>query len=246
MTLPSPKDALHRSQLYRLLIAIADDTRLAKSLVFKGGTCAVMQNYIDRFSVDLDFDLKQETSKDFIQNELEKIFRKLKFEIKSKNNSVVQYALKYPAPKEMRNTLKFDAIGFALDCSISKPTYLADIDRYFNCQTIETMFAHKLVAILDRHEKHEAVAGRDVYDIYSFFINGYSYNQDVILERTSLGVLEYLKKVKEFIELKISSSIIDEDLNMLMSFAQFKTIRKSLKTEVLGMLKGEIERLSHD
>lgn len=230
MTLPNPKDALHKSQLYRLLIAIADDTQLAKNLVFKGGTCAAMQNYLDRFSVDLDFDLKQETPIDLIQKKLEKIFKKLKFEIESKNSSVVQYILKYQAPKNMRNTLKFDAIGFNLNSSISKPTYLADIDRYLICQTVETMFAHKLVAILDRHEKHETVAGRDIYDIYRFFLNGYSYNQQVILERTSLSVLEYLEKVKDFIELKVSSSLIDEDLNM------------SLKTEVLGMLRDEIVR----
>lgn len=243
MTLPNPKDALHRSQLYHLLVAIADNTQLAKSLIFKGGTCAAMLNYIDRFSVDLDFDLKQETSIDMVKNEFEKIFKKLKFEIKSKNNSVVQYALKYSAPENMRNTLKLDAIGFALDQNIYKPVYLLDIDRYLTCQTVETMFAHKLAAVLDRHEKHETVAGRDIYDIYCFFLHGHSYNPEIILKRTSLSALEYLKKLKDFIELKVNSSVIDEDLNMLMSFAKFRIIRKSLKAEVVGMLKNEIERL---
>ncbi len=243
MILPSPKEALHRGQLQKILIEIADTTPLSKSLIFKGGTCAAMQDCLDRFSVDLDFDLKQETSGDFIKSELEKIFEKLDFEIKSKNNSTVQYVLKYPAPKESRNTLKFDAVDFALDCSVSKPIYLADIDRYLICQTIETMFSHKLVAILDRYRKHKIVAGRDIYDIYYFFLNGYSYNQEVIRKRTSLSVLEYLKEVKEFIELKVNSSVIDEDLNMLLPFARFSSIRKSLKVEVLAMLKSEIQSI---
>lgn len=243
MILPSPKEALHRGQLYKILIEIADTAPLSKSLIFKGGTCATMQNYLDRFSVDLDFDLKQKTPRGFVKGELEKIFKKLGFEIKSRNNSTVQYVLKYPSPKESRNTLKFDAVDFALDCSISKPTYLADIDRYLTCQTIETMFSHKLVAVLDRYHKHEAVAGRDVYDIYYFFVNGYSYNPEIIQERTSLSVLEYLKELKEFIESKVNSSVIDEDLNMLLPFARFSSIRKSLKSEVIRILKDEIQNI---
>lgn len=50
MILPSSKDAIHRGQLYRLLIGIADDAFLTESLVFKGGTCAALLNKLDRFS----------------------------------------------------------------------------------------------------------------------------------------------------------------------------------------------------
>ncbi|HIP71371.1 MAG TPA: hypothetical protein EYH05_08260, partial [Anaerolineae bacterium] len=49
--------AKHRIQLTRLLTEILDDPYLAASLYFKGGTCAAMLGYLDRFSVDLDFDL---------------------------------------------------------------------------------------------------------------------------------------------------------------------------------------------
>ncbi len=51
------EDIFHKSQLLRLLIEIVDTPLLAQSLAFKGGTCAAMSGYLDRFSVDLDFDV---------------------------------------------------------------------------------------------------------------------------------------------------------------------------------------------
>lgn len=184
MILPSPKDARHRGQLYRLLIEIADSPALAKSLIFKGGTCAAMQGCLDRFSVDLDFDLAQGAAKARVKKGLERVFSKLGLALKSQSAATVQYVLKYPSPGETRNTLQLDAVDFTLDCSVSKPIYLADIDRYLICQTIETMFAHKLAAVFDRYNKHGTLAGRDIYDIYYFFLNGYRYNGRIIRQRT--------------------------------------------------------------
>ena len=34
-------DAVHRSALYKILTAIADDATLSRGLIFKGGTCAI-------------------------------------------------------------------------------------------------------------------------------------------------------------------------------------------------------------
>ena len=47
----------------------------------------------------------------------------------------------------------------------------------------------------------------------------------------------------EFIEEKVTQTIINEDLNPLLSPERFRTIRKSLKIEVLAMLKSEMKRL---
>ena len=56
MILPNQKDAVHKAWLYRLLSEIYKAAWLADKLYFKGGTCAAMLGYLDRFSVDLDFD----------------------------------------------------------------------------------------------------------------------------------------------------------------------------------------------
>ena len=58
-----------------------------------------------------------------------------------------------------------------------------------------------------------------------------------------MNTLDYLKKLKEFVESKVTSSVIDEDLNMLMPLARFSSIRKALKSEVLSLLRDEIARL---
>lgn len=240
MILPNPKEALHRSQLYRLLIEIADNAQLAKNLIFKGGTCAAMQGCLDRFSVDLDFDLKRNAPKDAIKKELERVFSDLSLEIKSQSSATIQYVLRYSSPKGSRSTLQLDAVDFSLPENIIQPIFLSDINRYFECQTIETMFSNKLVAVLDRYDRRTIVAGRDMYDIYYFFLNGYRYNEKIIQKRTDVSVKQYLKNLVKFIEEKVTQTVINEDLNTLLPPERFRTIRKSLKAEVLGMLKNEI------
>ena len=75
MILPNKKDAIHKAWLYRLLSAIYDNKALAQYLYFKGGTCAAMLGWLDRFSIDLDFDCKAK-GKDMLQlrKELESVF----------------------------------------------------------------------------------------------------------------------------------------------------------------------------
>jgi predicted nucleotidyltransferase component of viral defense system len=47
----------HKTVLFQILKDIYSDSLLAPFLGFKGGTAAVMFYGLDRFSVDLDFDL---------------------------------------------------------------------------------------------------------------------------------------------------------------------------------------------
>lgn len=244
MIFPKSPDALHRGQLYRLLIAIADDALLAKNLVFKGGTCAALMRKLDRFSVDLDFDIKKEASVKEVKRKLEKVFSSLGLKVKAKSKEAVQYHLKYEAPSSARNTLKLDAVSVPFEGDIFEPIFLADIDRYLICQTIETMFAHKLVATTDRFNKHNAIAGRDIYDIHFFFLNGYRYNGQIIAERTGLKVKDYFIILKNFIEKRVTETIINEDINTLLPYEKFSAIRKSLKAEVISMLKDEINQAS--
>ena len=64
-----PADARHKAQLLRLLTAIVDSPYLSQNLYFKGGTCASMLGFLDRFSVDLDFDLNQNADTKIIHAE---------------------------------------------------------------------------------------------------------------------------------------------------------------------------------
>jgi predicted nucleotidyltransferase component of viral defense system len=244
MNLPNAKDAMHKAWLFRLLAEIYDDPLLASSLYFKGGTCAAMLGYLDRFSVDLDFDFVGETSAmKEIQKQLEKIFHKLGLEIKDKSQNVPQYFLRYSAKENERNTLKLDVTFPPPEANVYEPKEFVDIDRVINCQTKETMFANKLVALINRYEKNESIAGRDVYDVHHFFLQGFRYNTAVIEERRKTSAPKFFQELADFVEKNITDTIINQDLNPLLSPEKFQQIRKILKRETVMFLRDEIVRL---
>lgn len=244
MILSNPKDAVHKAWLYRLLAKIYDNQVLANSLYFKGGTCAAMLEFLDRFSIDLDFDYIGK-NEDILETrkELERIFKKLGLSTKDKSKNVPQYFLEYPANENGRNTIKVDIALPPPKSNEYKPFRLDEIDRVVICQTIETMFANKLVALVDRYNKNGSIAGRDLYDIHHFFINGFRYNENVIIERTGKKLIPFFKDLSKFIDAKITDTIINQDLNYLLPNDKFQKIRKVLKRETLMFLKDEINRV---
>jgi predicted nucleotidyltransferase component of viral defense system len=240
----NPQDAIHKAWLYRLLIAIVDNTNLP-NLYFKGGTCASMAGFLDRFSIDLDFDYVGE-HKDLakVRLELEKIFKELGLKIDDASKKVPQYFLKYPTKDvSSRNTLKIDITFPPPQANVYEPIKLVDIGRVVVCQNISTMFANKLSAVLDRFKRHNSIAGRDIYDIHYFFLNGYDYNREVIIERNGLNLIDFFKELSAFISEHITETILNQDLNPLIPYERFNKLRKVLKRETLMFLDDEIKRL---
>lgn len=250
MMIPRPQDAIHKAWLYRLLTAIADDSALTHVLRFKGGTSAAMLNRLDRFSVDLDFDLlvfgNSETDQEqvnMVRSLLEKHAAELGLEIKEQSQRGVQYFFKYPTKPNKRNTIKVEANFPPPHHNQYEPAYVAEIDRTIAVQTVETMFANKLIATLDRWERHRSIAGRDVYDIHYFFLQGYRYDTAVITERRGTTVQKFFEQLIAFIDTRVTATIIQQDLNSLLPPAVFARIRKTLKNETLMMLRDEQQRL---
>ena len=244
--LPKPSDAVHKAWLLRILGAFYDSPLLANSLYFKGGTCAAMQGLILRFSVDLDFDYvgsREEMPR--VREEMEKIFAVNKLTIANKSHVAPQYFLKYETVgTSERNTLKIDAFFPELKANKYETVLLPEVNRVVTCQDKETMFGNKLVALIDRHEKHGAVAGRDVFDIHSFFMKGFSYNKEVIAEqRPSVTLPAFFQRLISFVEAEVSQEVIDQDLNVLLPYDGFKHIRLILKQETITFLRDELARL---
>jgi len=236
MILSKREDVLHKMQLMRLLTEIIDSP-IAKDIYFKGGSAAAMLGFLDRFSVDLDFDLKSKADKQVIDKNLRKIFQKLGFRISQKSRNSLFYLLKYPAKIGSRNTIKLSLIDAALKSNTYASYYLTEIDRFVLCQTPDTMFANKLVAVTDRYKKHKMIAGRDIYDIHHFFLSDFKYNEEVIKERTGKQPVKYFQDLIKFINTKATDKIISEDLSFLLTHEKFKLIRKVLKRETLMFLK---------
>ncbi|KKQ91608.1 MAG: hypothetical protein UT58_C0018G0003 [Microgenomates group bacterium GW2011_GWC1_39_7b] len=228
---------IHKFQLLRLLSEIVDNPTLSQNIYFKGGTCAALLGYLDRFSVDLDFDLKKGSDTFKLRKEFTSIFKNNDLVISNKNEKTLFFELKYQAPLGKRNTIKLSIYEDIIMTNVYKPVFLPEIDRLVNCQTIETMFANKLVAPVDRFQKHQAIAGRDIYDIHYFFSQGYKFKKEIIEERTKIDIQNYVKILIDFIEKEINETNISQDLNALLPNDKFQKIRKTLKIEVLIFLR---------
>lgn len=235
-----PEDIYHKSQLNRLLIEIVDEPILAHALGFKGGTCAAMLGYLDRFSVDLDFDYLAETSMEDLRPIFHGIFDKLGLTITLENKKALFFQLRYSTSKGQRSTLKVSASNRLAKSNQYKVQFFPEIERLVNSQTIETMFANKLVAVTDRYKQHKSIAGRDIYDIHHFFMIGLTYNPSIIEERTNLSVQAYFTELIEFIRKHINQTLINEDLNSLLPSKKFQQIRKILIPETISLLENAI------
>ncbi|MBU3918625.1 nucleotidyl transferase AbiEii/AbiGii toxin family protein [Patescibacteria group bacterium] len=238
--------AYHKAQLYRLLIRLLDNQKIASNIFFKGGTCSSMLGFLDRFSVDLDFDLKKGADKKELREQMHSIFEDLDLTIKDESQKALQFFLKYQSPSDQRNTIKLEIIDNPFTSIDHKAQYLKDIDRTAICQTLESIFANKLIALTDRHKKEGTVAGRDVYDIHYFLSRGFDYKKEIIEQRTKKSTLSYLKELRSFIDKKVTEKVINQDLNFLLPYKRFNSIRKTLKTETLMLLKDEIKRISEE
>lgn len=231
-----PEDALHKSYLNRLLIEICDQPHLSQIIAFKGGTCASMLGYLDRFSVDLDFDLIQKSDETNIRKELHGVFGHLGLKVIKEFDNVLMFLVQYPSVPGKRNSIKVSVNSLLINANKYQVQYFPEIDRLINSQTIETMFANKLVAVTDRYHLHQTVAGRDIYDIHHFFVKGYSYLGAVITERTGEKANMYFEKLSDFIKQNVTQTIINEDLNTLLTDQQFQSTRKILIPETLNFL----------
>lgn len=243
MILPKREDAYHKMQLYRLLTTILDSRQAAQSVYFKGGSCATMLGWLDRFSLDLDFDLAPTANSKLLRKSLTKIFKRLNLEVKDQAKEALFFVLRYQTKAGGRNTLKLGIVKNTVKSNEYQAFYFPEIDRYAICQTKETMVANKLVSLLDRFEKYQVIAGRDVYDIHFFLSHGYPYKKEIIEERRKTTSERYLRRLKEFIEEKVTEKVLTEDLSYLLPYEKFRIIRKTLKRETLILLDDEIKRL---
>ena len=242
MILPKPEDAKHKNQMYRLLTAILSDNVLANRLYFKGGTCASMRGILDRFSVDLDFDLPDKDNQDMIRSRLGNCFSNLGFAIKDQSQQHLQFFIKYEAPEWQRNTLKLEITDLVSPKNTYESVNLREINLYCQAQTIETMVANKMYAATARFKKTGSIAGRDFYDLHQFLVQGLPVNREVVAERAGMSYGAYLQYLVKFIQKQVTERGLEQDLNPLLPTEKLKPMIGTLKQELLVFLSDEIKR----
>jgi predicted nucleotidyltransferase component of viral defense system len=217
----------HKYYLVRILKDIYSDTMLSTVLGFKGGTAHVLFYNLPRFSVDLDFNLLDET-------EFEVVFEKV-YTIVSKYGKIKDEATKHFG---LLLVLNYGTDNRNLKLEISKRKYN---DRYQNLNYLgisvkvmhmEDMFAHKLCALTDS----KSVASRDVFDIYYFLKDNVQINQEIVKKRTNMELSEYIDCcIKTIQELKKTSML--QGIGELVDDESKNFVKNKLKDETINFLK---------
>ncbi len=239
MITPKKEDAFHKTIMIRVLSSFFNNKEIKKRVAFKGGSCASMAGFLDRFSVDLDFDLLEKKRKEKIRKEIKNTIYSLDLKIKTQSAKELFFIVKYKSIYP-RNSLKISIIGDVPKSNDYQPIFIPELNRFITCQTIETMFANKLVAITDRYKKYHQLAGRDIYDIHYFFSQGFNFKKEIIEERTKIEATTYIKNLIKFIKKNLNQKVIDEDLNFLLLPEKFRAIRKTLILETISFLKSSL------
>ncbi len=230
----------HRRIMLKILEEISANALLSNNLGFKGGTACYFLHGLDRFSVDLDFDLLNEEKDEIVKKHLLKVLNKYG-SVKTKTSIKVIYSDKYQA-------LKIDLSSRHKNNKLN--TYkVQDIISGISLKVLqkEDIFAHKLVALIDRSASSTSgdkfMANRDLYDIHFFFKNDWKFNKKIIEQQTGESVQEYLQEAVKFIKKYSNETNILARLGELVDDEKREWVKKNLKNEVLKQLAIEIKVL---
>lgn len=219
--------------MLRILKDIASDISLSTLLGFKGGTATMLFYDLPRFSVDLDFDLLEDSEEK----------RSLVFE------KIRNILLMYGNLKDEQR--KFSTIFFAVSYGEGEHQIKVEINtrktgaRYemknylgipMLVATKESLFAGKLVA-LTRRKKFVA---RDLYDTYFFLDHGWDIEEAVFRAYEVGSTRGYLKMCATFVESVPENSLL-AGLGDLIDEKQKTFIKNKLKQETIFLLRARSE-----
>lgn len=217
----------HKTILFQILKDIYSNTRIAPFLGFKGGTAALLFYGLDRFSVDLDFDLLDEDQEEIVFEQVTNIVGKYGT-IREANRKrfgifyVLSYGDKARHIKVEINRRKFDS--------------RYEIKTYLGVSMLvmipEDVFAHKLVAMHERIGK----TSRDIYDVWFFLRQRFPINREIVQERSGMSFDAFLQTCIGQLE-KMSNRKILDGVGELLTPSQKDWAKAKLREDTIAMLK---------
>ncbi|NNM83829.1 nucleotidyl transferase AbiEii/AbiGii toxin family protein [Candidatus Parcubacteria bacterium] len=217
----------HKHILLQILKDVYSDTSIAPYLGFKGGTAAMMFYTLPRNSVDLDFDLLDESN----ENE---VFEKI--------NEIVGHYGKitdsYMQRSNLRNVISYESGAQNIKVEVNRRQFGSkyEMKTYLGISMLvmakEDMFAHKLMAMIERIGK----TSRDVFDVQFFAKNNWPINKKIVEERSGVSFKETLEKAIGQLESMDNKHVLD-GLGELLSDSQKDSARAKLKADTIFLLK---------
>jgi len=218
--------SVHKTILFQILKDIYSDTTISPFLGFKGGTAALMFYGLDRFSVDLDFDLLDEDKEVEIFDKVVKIIKKygtLKESFKKRFNLFC--LLSY---EEKAHNIKVEINRRQFGSKYEIKTFLGVSMLVMNR---EDMFAHKLMAMHERIGK----TSRDIYDVWFFLSKRFPINKKIAEKRSGLPFDQLIKACIEQLKTLNNRHILD-GIGELLTPSQKDWAKAKLKEETISLL----------
>ncbi len=219
--------AIHRTILFQILKDIYSDTSISPFLGFKGGTAALMYYGLDRFSVDLDFDLLEDDRGDLVFTRINEIverygkireFRRKRFNLLV----IISYEDKARHIKVEINRRQFGS-------RYEIKTYLG---VSMLVMVLEDMFANKLMAMYERIDS----TSRDIYDVWFFLKNRAPINKTIVEKRAQMPFNQVVDECIASLE-KMSNRRILTGIGDLLNPSQKDWAKAKLRQETIALLK---------
>ncbi len=228
-------NAKHKSILIKILKDIFTDPTISPFLGFKGGTAAALFYGLDRFSVDLDFDLLDETKDDYVFDRMKATllgYGELKQARKKRFN--LFYVLSYDEKDINAQNIKVEINRREFGSKYEVKSFLG---ISMKVMVREDMAAHKLCAMYERIGK----TNRDIFDVQFFLAHDWPVNKKIIEERMGMIYKKFLKRAVEVME-KFDDRDILAGMGELLTEKQKAWVKTRLKSEALFSLRLALEK----
>jgi len=221
----------HKNILLQILKDIYSDTSIAVHLGFKGGTAALLFYDLNRDSIDLDFDLLNESKEVEVFEKINKIAKNY--------GTIVDSRIKH---FNLLNVISYASGAQKIKIEVNRRNFGSkyEIRTLLGISMLvmirEDMFAHKLMAMHERVGK----TSRDIYDVWFFLKNNWPINKEIIEQRSNISFKQLLQKSVEQLE-KMNNKHILVGLGDFLTEPQKDWVRAKLRTETVFLLKARMK-----
>jgi len=222
--------AKHKNIFIKILKNIYTDPTISTILGFKGGTAAALFYNLDRFSVDLDFDLLDAEKEDYVFERVKAIlenYGKLKQVQKKRFNFF--YILSYDEKDINAQNIKVEINRREFGSKYDVKSFLG-----ISMQVMikDDMAAHKLCAMYERIGR----TNRDIFDVQFILAHDWPVNKKIVEIRTGMTYKDFLNKAIDAME-KFNDRDILSGMGELLTEKQKAWVRAKLKSDTIFLLK---------
>ncbi len=225
---------IHKNIMIKILKDIYSDATIGPILAFKGGTAAYLFYGLNRFSVDLDFDLLDAEKEDYVFERVKNILEKYGIlkEVGKKRFNLF-YVLSYSEKIQGGQNIKLEINRRDFNSKYDVRSYLGIPMKVMIRGDIA---AHKMVAMFERF----GTTNRDIFDVWFFLQNDWPVNKEIIEKRTGMLFKKFLEKCIDLLE-KMDNSNILSGMGELLDEKQKDWARAKLRDEAIFQLKLKLE-----